>query len=270
MNACSDKHKSNVCGRDGKLHRFAYFASADQAKNPCWRVPTKCIGHLFSRVTHVRTTCFWFSSRFGIDGPAEVKSGEMPPSESAAISHASTGPAIRRSVALADRANWAWAGPFLQKGRWMILRPASAAPGPAPNYEGDDRTDHDNSAAIAKIRIDFQIPPSSPSSGGMSPASCFSVQMSISDTLVTVPLRAGALRFSVFNPRQLLPVPNSPLKPMFRDPKHRDDIRFDCSAVFRGSIGTTSKFPLRTVGGERQRDHDPLGLARARSFFTIG
>ena len=22
MNACSDKHKSNVCGRDGKLHRF--------------------------------------------------------------------------------------------------------------------------------------------------------------------------------------------------------------------------------------------------------
>jgi hypothetical protein len=47
---------------------------------------------------------------------------------------------------LPHSANWACEGPFLQQERWMILRRASAAPGPAPSYEGDDRTDQDHNS----------------------------------------------------------------------------------------------------------------------------
>jgi hypothetical protein len=62
-------------------------------------------------------------------------------------------------------------------------------------------------AAIAKIPIHFQIPPSSPSSGVMSLASCFSepvVDLKYRLRHFLRPLQA--LRFSVFNPQQLLPV----------------------------------------------------------------
>src|SRR5262245_64814152 len=36
--------------------------------------------------------------------------------------------------------------PLLKQKRWMILRRASAAPGPAPSYEGDHRTDQDHNS----------------------------------------------------------------------------------------------------------------------------
>ena len=47
---------------------------------------------------------------------------------------------------LPHSANRACEGPFLQQERWMIVRRASAAPGPAPSYEGDDRTDQDHNS----------------------------------------------------------------------------------------------------------------------------
>ena len=58
-------------------------------------------------------------------------------------------------------------------------------------------------AAIAKIPIHFQIPPSSPSSGVVHEPHVFQGQLSISNTACDLSLQA--LRFSVFNPQQLLP-----------------------------------------------------------------
>jgi hypothetical protein len=63
-------------------------------------------------------------------------------------------------------------------------------------------------AAIARIPIHFQIPPSSPSSGVMSPASCFSALLSQKTPVVdlkyphsTFPLIVVSLRFSIANPQ---------------------------------------------------------------------
>jgi len=108
-------------------------------------------------------------------------------------------------------------------------------------------------AAIAKIPIHFQIPPSSSSSGVMSPASCFSVPVVDLNTACDVSSDSAGPPVLSLQSATLLPVPQLPFEAhALRDPKHRDHTTFDCLAALCGSLARTSKFPPRTVEVSRK------------------
>jgi hypothetical protein len=117
-----------------------------------------------------------------------------------------------RSVALPHSANWACEGPFLQQERWMILRRASTAPGPAPSYEGDDRTDQDHNSGSHRKNSNPLPDPALFSFIRRHVTSLMFFSASCRSRIATFPLTLRALRFSVSNPQQLLPLPQLPLE----------------------------------------------------------
>jgi hypothetical protein len=103
-------------------------------------------------------------------------------------------------------------------------------------------------AAIAKIPIHFQIPPSSSSSGVMSPASCFSVPVVDLNTACDVSSDGAGPPVLSLQSATLLPVPQLPFEAhALRDPKRRDHTTFDCLAALCGSLARPPKFPPPTV-----------------------
>ena len=135
----------------------------------------------------------------------------------------------------------------------MILRRASAAPGPAPSYEGDDRTDQhhnsgshrENSNPLPDPALFFFIV--------MSLASCFSVPVVDLNTACDVSSDSAGPPVLSLQSATLLPVPQLPFEAhALRDPKHRDHTTFDCLAALCGSLARTSKFPPRTVEVSRK------------------
>jgi hypothetical protein len=96
-------------------------------------------------------------------------------------------------------------------------------------------------AAIAKIPIHFQIPPSSPSSGVMSLASCFSGPV-VDLKYRLRPIAAGPAVLSL-NPQQVLPVAAITLEAQaLSDPKGRDHTPLDLRARLAGSFADSPIF----------------------------
>lgn len=138
------------------------------------------------------------------------------------------------------------------------VRRASAASGPAPSYEGDDRTDQEHNSASDRENSNPLPDPAlfpfirrhvtSLMIFSTSLASLLSQNMPIVD--LKYPL---ALRFSVSNPQQLFPLPQFPFEAYaLGNLKRRDHASLDLLAALSGSLTRGAKFPARPVEMSRE------------------
>ena len=142
----------------------------------------------------------------------------------------------------------------------MTVRRASAASGPAPSYEGDDRTNQDHNSSSDRENSNPLPDPAlfpfirrhvtSLMFFSTSVASLLSQNMPIVD--LKYPL---ALGLSVSNPQQLFPLPQFPFEAHAPgNLKRRDHASLDLLAALSGSL-TRGEIPGATGRDEPRRRH---------------